>query len=180
MESTSLSCACGQVFLILMGPPILSAECACASCRQAAQRLRDGLGIDLQEQNDTTRFVLFRKDRVQIGPGKLAELRLTPKSGTRRVIATCCNTPLFLEFTQGHWLSLYGKLWPPGALPLLETRTMVMDHPEPAQLSADVQNSRGHSVWFMARLLAAWAKMGFRKPAMETYPPLKTDTRARS
>ncbi|KPQ07706.1 MAG: hypothetical protein HLUCCA12_04720 [Rhodobacteraceae bacterium HLUCCA12] len=177
MDDTTLTCACGQVSLTLKGPPILSAECACQSCRKAAKLLHDRLGVDLQEKNDTTRYVLYRKDRVRIGSGKLAELRLSAKSGTRRVVATCCNTPMFLEITQGHWLSVYGKLWPPTTLPALEMRTMVMDHPAPARLSPDVPNPRRHTVRFMARLLTAWAAMGFRTPALGTFPPLETDAR---
>ena len=37
----------------------------------------------------------------------LEEHLLKPDSPTRRVIATCCNSALFLDFSKGHWLTLY-------------------------------------------------------------------------
>ena len=42
------------------------------------------------------------------GAGYLEEHRLKPDSPTRRVIATCCNSGMFLDFTKGHWLTMYG------------------------------------------------------------------------
>ncbi len=53
---------------------------------------------------------MHRKDRVRIlsGAEQLKEYRLSADAGTRRVIATCCNTPVFMEMKGGHWLSLYG------------------------------------------------------------------------
>ena len=66
-----------------------------------------------------TRFVLYRKDRAHIieGENELKAFRLSAESDTRRVVAACCNTPVYLEFKGGHWLSVYGDLWPDGTLP---------------------------------------------------------------
>ncbi len=49
-----------------------------------------------------TGFVLVRSDRVRCvkGGDKLQEHRLKPDSPTRRVLATCCNSPMFLEFSK--------------------------------------------------------------------------------
>lgn len=74
---------------------------------------------------------------------------------------------MFLEFTNGHWLSIYGGLWPSGTLPPLEMRTMTRDRAEGAELPADVPNPETHTLAFYARLLRAWAAMGFRSPKVE-------------
>jgi hypothetical protein len=118
------------------------------------------------EANGGTRFVLYRKDRVSFLKGTefLKEFRLTPGSKTRRVVATCCNTPVFLEFQSGHWLSLYGSLWPEGTLPPLELRTMTSDLPDPSVLPNDIPNGKRQSIAFFAKLLGAWIAMGFRVP----------------
>jgi len=118
------------------------------------------------EPNGGTRFVLYRKDRIRFleGTEHLKAFRLKPESPTRRVLAVCCNTPIFLEFQKGHWLSLYGALWPEGTLPALALRTMTSDLPPGTTLPDDVPNSRTQSVSFFVKLLGAWIAMGFRSP----------------
>lgn len=168
-QSTQLGCACGEVSLRVEGAPIISAECCCTSCRTAAARFQALPGARLLlGPRDASRFVLYRKDRVHFlqGTDRLAELRLAPESKTRRVVATCCNTPVFLEFQNGHWLSLYGGLWAEGTLPPLELRTMTSDLPPGPALPTDVPNSRHQSVAFFIKLLGAWMGMGFRSPKL--------------
>jgi hypothetical protein len=79
---------------------------------------------------------------------------------------TCCNTPIFLEFESGHWLSMYGHLWPKGTRPSLELRTMTSDLSDSSVLPDDVPNSKRQSFSFIAKLLGAWIAMGFRSPKM--------------
>jgi hypothetical protein len=164
---TRLQCACGQVRLETTGAPITSSECHCNSCRAAAARLQAIANAPrVQEPNGGTRYVLYRKDRVEFaeGRGLLRSFRLTDDAKTRRVVAGCCNTPVFLEFQNGHWLSLYACLWPTGSLPRLQERTMTSDLPDPSLLADDVPNLRRQSARFFARLLGAWIAMGFRAP----------------
>jgi len=166
-NSTKLSCACGQVHLEVQGPPIVNAECCCNSCRAAGARLQAlPSAPPVVDANGATRFVLYRKDRVDFtkGAALLKEFRLSPESKTRRVVATCCNTPVFLEFQSGHWLSLYGCIWPDGTLPALEMRTMTMDLPDGTALPDDVPNATRQSFSFMFKLLGAWVAMGFKVP----------------
>lgn len=166
-QTTELSCTCGQVHLRVEGAPIVNCECCCNSCRAAGARLQTlPSAPKMLGPNGTTRFVLYRKDRIHVlrGATYLKEHRLTPESKTRRVIATCCNTPVFLEFQNGHWLSLYGCLWPAGTLPALEMRTMAMDLPAGTTLPDDVPNARRQSLSFFAKLMSAWIAMGFRSP----------------
>lgn len=164
---THIGCACGQTRLEVSGNPILVSECLCNSCRAAAGRLAalPGARSTLTAYHATP-AAEYRKDRIRIlsGGEHLKEFRLSPTAGSRRVVATCCNTPVFLEMKGAHWLSLYLHLWPEDARPKAELRTMVGDLGDTSGLPADMPNLKTHTVAFYAKLLAAWIAMGFRNP----------------
>lgn len=167
---TALACCCGAVRLDVHRNPIASVECCCTSCRTAAARPEALPGAaPILTEHATTQFVLVRKDRVDIvaGAERLATFRLAPDASTRRVVATCCNAPVWLDVKGGHWLSLYGGFWPEGRLPPLEMRTMAKDLADGVALPDDVPNAKAQSLGFMARLFGAWAAMGFRNPRIE-------------
>ena len=169
-DAKRLTCGCRQVALEIQGEPIVSAECLCSDCQNAGeilQSLPDAPSV--LDEKGATRFVLYRKDRVRCAKGEelLREHRLSADSKTRRVVAICCNTPMFLEFTSGHWVSLYGGLWPETSLPALEIRTMTRDRPAGVKLPEDVPNPKTHTVSFYAKLFGAWAAMRFRAPKIE-------------
>ncbi len=166
-ETTQVGCMCAHVQLEVERTPIVSAECYCNSCREAGARLQTLPDAPpILDTKGATRFVLYRKDRVHFlkGTDLLEEFRLTPDAKTRRVVATCCNTPVFLEFKGGHWLSLYGGLWPDGTLPPLEMRTMTADLPDASILPDDVPNAKSQTLPFFVKLMGAWIAMGFRSP----------------
>ncbi len=170
MNLTRLACDCGQVQLAVRGRPIISAECLCTDCQQAGALLRSLPGArPVLDRNGATRFELLRKDRVRCAQGAqhLRAHRLTRGSRTRRVVAGCCHTPMFLEFTSGHWLSIYGARWPAASRPALQVRTMTRSRPAGARLDDDVPNPRTHSFSFYAKLFAAWAAMRFRVPPVD-------------
>ena len=168
-DPTTIGCACGRTRLEVSGAPIIVTECLCNSCRAAAARLATLPGatnlLVPRGPHGATPCALYRKDRIRILSGNetFAELRLSPK-GSRRVVATCCNTPLFLEFKGGHWLSLYLHLWPATARPQPDVRTMTGDLPDPSTLPTDIPNLKSQSLSFFAKLLVAWVAMGFRAP----------------
>lgn len=160
------ACRCGAVKLETSGTPILSTKCYCHSCQEAGRKIELLPSAPTVVDADSgTGFVLYRKDRVQFAQGAemLQEHRLKPDSPTRRVIATCCNSPMFLEFKNGHWLSVYRDRLPEGSAPI-EMRVMTKDRREGVVLPDDVPNYAVHSGKFMWKLLAAWAAMGFRAP----------------
>lgn len=166
-DLTQIQCSCGQIRLEVQGSPIASVECCCASCRQAGARMKqlDNAPTVLTDY-DATPFVMYRKDRVSFlaGVDRLKSFRLSPDASSERVIASCCNTPVYLSFKGGHWLSLYGTLWANGTMPPAEMRTMTSDLPEGAVLPDNIPNAKKQSLGFFARLLVAWAAMGFRNP----------------
>ena len=163
-------CRCGKVELELSRDPFLTAACCCNSCRDSAERFRRmPYGYDVRDDIGATPYALYRKDRVKIlsGAEYLREMRLKPDSKTRRVVASCCNSPMFLEFKGGHWLSVYGNLWPDDAPIEPQVRTMTGDWPDQDALSKDIPNYSGLSPKFMWKLFSAWAAMGFRAPKID-------------
>ncbi|WP_457582621.1 GFA family protein [Ensifer canadensis] len=160
-------CNCGQVQMRAVGRPIAVTACYCESCRKAGELFKALPGAaPVLNSDGSTDFVLFRKDRIDCvrGADQLREHRLTPTSKTRRVIATCCNTPMFLEFTGGHWLTLYRQRLDRDARPALEMRVMTRDRRADVSLKDDLPSYAGHSGKFMLKLMGAWAAMAFRSP----------------
>lgn len=169
-QPTRLTCTCGHVELRVQGRPIIGVECLCADCQSAGAFLQSLPGAPVVlDRNGATRFVLYRKDRVRCEKGqeRLREHRLSERTTTRRAVAVCCNTPMFLEFTQGHWLSIYGGLWSAESQPALEMRTMTRSRAEGVALPDDVPNPATHTLSFYAKLFLAWAGMGFRAPRVD-------------
>jgi hypothetical protein len=169
MKHTELSCSCGRVQIELKGEPIIAAECHCTSCRKGAVRIAALPGSPrVTAANGGTPYVLFRKDRVHFRSG--AELirwfRLLPTSPTRRAVTGCCNTPIFVEFKNGHWLSFYASLWPEDSRPIPQLRTQTGDAPDGTDLSG-IPHGGGPTWRFYGRLLSAWLSMGLRTPKVE-------------
>jgi hypothetical protein len=69
---------------------------------------------------------------------------------------------MFLEFTKGHWLTMYWDRFQNP--PALEMRVMTKDRRDGVELPADVPNMSAYSGKFMWKLLGAWIAMGFRTP----------------
>ncbi len=171
-ERISTGCRCGKVELQIAGPPILRAICYCASCQEAGRRYQATSGADpVLAADGGTDYVLYRKDRVRCVQGGelLEERRLKPDSPTRRMVARCCNTAMLLDFTKGHWLTIYrGRL--PGDMPPAAMRLMTAERPAGVTLPDDMANHRGPSAKFIVKLVRAWLAMGFRRPTVDGVP----------
>lgn len=140
-------CQCGATALAFTGAAITVATCTCESCVTAAQQFEREPGAPKVLREGGVDYVLMRKDRVTLVRGRenLSEHRLTLQSPTRRVVAKCCNSPMFLDFGPGHWISLYnGRFGDP--------------QPQPRM--------RAYTPMFFLKLLGSWVAMRFRRPAM--------------
>lgn len=169
MQQT-LSCACGQFHVELVGAPFITAECHCNSCREGGKRLESlPLSRSVTAENGGTPYVLYRKDRVRFpdGTALLRGYRLSEKAPTRRVVTTCCKTPVFVEFNGGHWLSLYASLWAGLTAPAMQIRTQTSDAPEGTKLDSSLPAGALTTAGFYSKLLAAWIAMGFKTPKIE-------------
>ena len=163
---TQAVCQCGQTKIALTGAPILNATCYCESCRAAGQAFERDLGTPHTVNEDGgVDYCSWRKDRVKIvaGGARLKEFRLKPDSPTRRVVAMCCSSPMFADFTPGHWLSIFrGRL---GAdAPKSTMRLMTRDKPDGVELADGIPNYKAMPPLFLFKLIASWAAMGFRRP----------------
>ena len=164
-ERLFATCQCGKVKFEAVGTPIMTVACFCASCQEAGRRLEQlASAPPVLDPDGGTGVIAFRKDRVQcvMGLEYLEEHRLKPESPTRRVVATCCNSAIFLDFTNGHWLSMYRNRFPLGAPPL-EMRVMTKDRRAGVELADDASNYSGFSGTFMLKLLVARISMGLRR-----------------
>jgi hypothetical protein len=160
------TCRCGTVQLEAIGRPIVTGSCYCSDCQEAGHALEQlPAAPALLNADGGTDAVLVRKDRVRCvaGEDRLEEHRLKPDSPTRRVVATCCNSAMFLDFARGHWLSLYRNRFAADAPPI-DMRIMTKHRRIGVTLADDVPNHDGFSAGLMLKFLAAWIAMGFRRP----------------
>jgi hypothetical protein len=146
------TCNCGKVELEIRGTTIVTTVCHCSSCRTAGhilERLPNAPGF-LDAEGGTS-FALHRKDQVECikGCNLLREHRLSASTATRRVAAICCNSFMFLDVTNGHWI------------------TVLRDRIENGHSPVTERERHRQSPFFFARLMIAWAKMGFRTPKID-------------
>jgi hypothetical protein len=110
--------------------------------------------------------VLYRKDRVRCVQGRerLIDKRIEGEKNTKRVVASCCNSPVLLDFEPGHWVSLYQQLFDepvPRALMRVQAR-FIPAGPKPED---GLPLHRGFPFGMIVRLLGTRIAMGFgRKP----------------
>lgn len=152
MSDIKARCQCGQVEMVAVGAPIVTTICHCSGCQNAAHILEKlPAAAPILDGSDGVPYALFRKDRVKCvkGPDNLREHRLTEASPTRRVVAVCCNTFMFLDFTKGHWI------------------TLAQDRIDGSSVLADAPHQKRQGAGFIFRLMAVWVMMGFRTPTIE-------------
>jgi hypothetical protein len=153
---------CGRVTIEGFGTPIVSAVCDCDDCQEGGRRIEalPGAAAVLDPSGGTS-FLLFRRDRFICSEGvPLVERhKLKEASPTNRVVATCCNTAMFLTFDKGpFWVSAYrGRFH--GDVPPPEMRVCTRVHRADVALADDVPNYPGYPPRFMIRLLAAGVAM---------------------
>lgn len=166
LQSNLAVCRCGEATITLIGEPIECVICYCESCRTAGRGFERDLGAPQTVHVDGgVDYCLYRKDRVKSAQGAhhLREYRLRPNSPTRRVVAGCCGSPMFLDFTPGHWLTVFRDRLAEQA-PEPQMRIMARDKPEGVALSNAIPTYDTQPPRLMIKLFAAWAAMGFRRP----------------
>src|SRR5690606_3786149 len=156
------ACACGHVRLALDGPHISCVACHCDDCQSAAHRMdalpspeptMDGVG--------GTQYVLHRKDRytLQSGDGLLQPYRLRAGSPTRRMVALCCNSPMFVAFDNSqHWISVY-RARIEGQAPALQSRIATRFAHHAGAVPQDVPSYRSFPISLVVQLLRCRARM---------------------
>ncbi|MEW6640008.1 MAG: hypothetical protein AB1586_05850 [Pseudomonadota bacterium] len=171
------ACACGCVELTATGAPIVSAVCYCRDCQQGA-RLIEALpnAPRVADPDGGTAYVLYRRDRVACtrGVSLLKSYKLDRRSTpTNRVVASCCNTAMFVNFDRGpFWVSVYRTRLGAHAPPL-RLRICTRYKPDNAVLPGGVPSHPGYPPALVIRLLATRLAMLFGRssPAIAPLPP---------
>jgi hypothetical protein len=159
------TCSCGKVKIEAAGPPIVHAACYCRDCQTAGRQLEALPGAAAVMDPDVgTPALLYRRDRVSHGDSGqlLRPYRIEPNSPTRRLVTTCCNCAMYLDFEKGHWLTLYRKRFA-GDVPPLEMRICTRSKQDDVELPGDVPNYPGRSFRFFAKLAGAGIAMLLRR-----------------
>ncbi len=157
-------CSCGQVAFEAAGAPILSAICYCDSCQAGARQIGALPGAaPILTADSGTEYVLYRKDRVRCtkGAGLQRKLKLTEATATNRVVSTCCNSAMLVNFDDSkHWVSMYRPRFGAGAPPPALRICTKYRPPGPA-LASDLPNYPGYPPGFIVKLIAARIAMLF-------------------
>ena len=157
-------CACGSVELQAAGTAILSADCYCDDCQAGGRQIEalPNAGPVLTPAGGSP-YLLYRKDRVQCTAGGqlLQPHKLQETSPTNRVIATCCNSAMMLNFDDSkHWISMYRARFVT-AIPPLQMRVCTKFKPADVELANDLPNYPAFPLKFIGKLIAARIAMRF-------------------
>ncbi len=160
--STTVECACRRVTVEAIGPPITAVVCYCDDCQEGArqiQALPDAVSV--QDQDGGTGYVVYRKDRVKClkGASLLRRHKIRANSATNRVIATCCNSAILLNFDDGkHWVDLYRSRCQGQVLPV-QMRICTKFKPLDAHISTDVRQYPRYPISLLVKLVLARVAM---------------------
>lgn len=161
-NSMKAACACGNVEFEAQGAPITSLVCYCDDCREAAREIEALPNAPpLREADGGTGYVVFRKDRVRCSKGEplLRKHKIKENSPTNRLVATCCNSTMLLNFDDSkHWVDLY-RTRVQGNAPPIEMR--VCTKFATGDVPKDVPGSAGYAFKFIVKLMAARIAMLF-------------------
>jgi hypothetical protein len=148
------------------GAPIVSTVCYCMDCQRGSRQIEDlpNAGSVLDADGGTA-YILFRKDRIKCTKGaeRLQGYKLEQTSITNRVVASCCNSAMFVNFDKGpHWISAYRSRFS-GTLPPLQMRICTKSKPEHIALPTDVPNYPGLPPALIVKLLMSRVAMLIRR-----------------
>ena len=154
------SCACGSVELQASGTPIIGVVCYCDDCQEGGRRIEAlAKAAQVRDPDGGTAYLLYRRDRLECVKGAplLEGLKLKEKSATNRVVATCCDSAMVLNFDDGKpWVSVYrSRLAGDVPPPTMRICTRFSKHPLPD----DVPRYTGFPLRFVASICAAWIPM---------------------
>jgi hypothetical protein len=161
-EPLTAACSCGRVEMSLAGTPICSLICYCEDCQEGSARIEQLPGAPtIREPDGGTAYLVYRNDRVQCirGAELLSPLKLRANSATSRVIASCCNSVMMLNFDDAkHWVDVYparvrGYRGSP------ELRVCTKSRRAARALPEDMPNYPGYPLRFLGKLLGAKVRM---------------------
>jgi hypothetical protein len=171
-ETAHASCQCGNVAFEAIGSPIMSVICCCDDCQEGSRQIEalpNAPGVQEPDGGTAyllyggTAYLLYRKDRFNCirGDQLLQNLRLREKSPTKRVIASCCSSAMFLDFEKGHWFAVYRARFVDAPPPQMRIQTRFM--PNGTEIWNDIPTYSAFPVKFVAKLVLARFDMLLRR-----------------
>ena len=159
-------CRCGAVKLAASGRPIVASVCYCDDCQSAARSIAASVASgNVADPDGGTQYLLFRKDRFVCSEGaeRLRPFRLTDTSATRRMIASCCESPMYMAFDDArHWVSAYRARFV-GDVPPFEMRICTKSRTSKEPLDSSIPSSASYPPALMVRLLGSMLAMLFAR-----------------
>ncbi len=140
------ACRCGRVKCRASGAPITNVVCYCNDCQEAGRRIEALPGAaPFVDADGGTPLLVCRDDRFACVEGEdlLTAFRLKESSPTRRMVASCCNSAMFLKYEPGFWVSAYRARFPADQLPPLEMRMQIQDRRSDQPFPDDAPRYRG-------------------------------------
>jgi hypothetical protein len=160
-------CRCGAVEVGAWSDPILVTACYCDDCQAASERLAaSGNSAPLAGADGGTEFMVFRRDRIACvrGAENLEPMRLIATSKTRRMIARCCETPMYIAFDDKRpWVSALRAGFGAGAPPV-EMRICTRFRRPEHKAEDGVPEHPGYPAAMILRVVAVWPRMLFSRP----------------
>ena len=157
-------CSCGKVELAAQGHPIAANVCYCADCQEAGRQFAAlASSRNVAELDGGTQFLLFRKDRFTClkGAEHLRAHRLQDTSATRRMVASCCDSAMYMAFDDArHWVSAYRTRFV-GDVPPLEMRICTKSRTSLEALDSHLPSYASYPPRLIMRLLGARLSMVF-------------------
>lgn len=146
-------CACGSVEIALTAAPIATLSCCCDDCQAAATELEALPGAPgFREPCGGTPASLFPKTALKVirGGDRLDAHRLRAGSRTKRMVATCCNSFLYVGFDRGpFWVDVPSARMVDAPPPQWRIQTRYCTTPPPDDLPNHAKYPQG-LVWRLA------------------------------
>jgi hypothetical protein len=161
-ETHRLRCACGAVECAAQGSPIGTAVCYCDDCQKAGHEIEALPGASqVLDPDSGTGLTLFRANRFSVtrGSEELTAHKLNANSATSRMVASCCNSAMYLAFDRGpHWVSTFRNRFV-GEQPPIGYRLMTKYRTSPMPYLDDVPTYPKFPMGFLWLVLRDWASM---------------------
>ncbi len=151
------TCKCGSVVFEAVGEPIVSAVCYCVDCQAASDKIKSIYANAVVAETDGgTAYSTFKDEQWHCVKGGelLTGIKLREGSPTTRFIATCCQSPLYLKYKYGFWISTYRQQFR-DALPDLEWRNKISSRQSYLPFPDDIQRFKGFPIRLFGRLIKA-------------------------
>jgi hypothetical protein len=158
------SCACGRVRCEAFGKPIVSLVCYCEDCQEGARAI-EALpnSARFRDADGGTPVLTYRDDRFRCSTGEdlLIGYLLREGAPTRRMVASCCNTAMFMKYAPGFWISGYRARFEDDNPPPLDMRIHIDRRRADAELPRDAPCYRGFPTRLFAKVVSARVAMLF-------------------